>query len=269
MDAICQVPRLRFAEQKPATALDWVAAEEPLEIRVQGVSVAVLMRTPGHDEELATGFLLTERIVACLDEVRRVAHCDVVEHPEAVDNVIQVQLCEGVSVDLEALRRNLYASSSCGICGKATLENALRTAPPLSVAGRFSCEVLYSLPARLAREQPAFEQSGGLHAAALFDDTGALQVVREDVGRHNAVDKVIGHHARAAAPLGSCGLLVSGRISFEIVQKAAAARIPLVAGISAPTSLAVELAEALGITLVGFLRARTLNVYAGAARITP
>lgn len=267
MESVCLVPRVRYREGAPEMARDWVAAEEPLELRVQGVSVAVVMRTPGHDEELATGFLLSERIVTSIDDVRRVAHCDVVEHPEAEGNVVQVLLREGVSLDLEALRRNLYASSSCGICGKATLEQAMRVAPPLVATQRFACDILHTLPSRLMAAQPVFQQTGGLHAAALFDTAGTLSVVREDVGRHNAVDKVIGHHARAGLCFDTCGLLVSGRISFEIVQKAAALGIPLVAGISAPTSLAVRLAEALGITLVGFLREGTLNAYAGVERI--
>jgi FdhD protein len=248
---------------------DAVAREEPLEIRLGGASLAVVMRTPGHDEELALGFLVGERVVERADQVVSVRHCSVAERPEAEGNVIRALLAPGVRVDLEALRRNLFASSSCGLCGKATIENALATAPPLDDDQQFAADLFPGLPAQLARAQPGFSRTGGLHAAALFSADGALLVAREDVGRHNAVDKVCGWALRAGrVPLHGHGLLVSGRISYEVVQKALAARVPLVAAVSAPTSLAVELACAARMTLVAFLRGRAFNVYGERARIT-
>lgn len=258
---------LRFKGGARAADRDVVVEEEPLEIQIQGASVAVLMRTPGHDEELALGFVVTERVVRSVDEVVSVEHCTVVPDPEAEENVIRVRLRDGVDLDLERLRRNLYASSSCGVCGKATLENALQVAAPLDDDQRFSPKVLYALPDKLRAAQEVFDETGGLHAAGVFSPEGELVVLREDVGRHNAVDKVVGAVLGAGGSLSGRALLVSGRVSFEIVQKAAAARIPVVAGISAPSSLAVRLAGALGVTLVGFLRGDSMNVYARAERL--
>lgn len=247
---------------------DAVAREEPLEIQLGGASLAVVMRTPGHDAELARGFLVTERVVSAPEDVVSVRHCSEARSPEAAGNVVRVHLADRVEIDLEALRRNLYASSSCGICGKATLENALAAAPPLSDPARFPAGFFYGLPDRLAGHQPGFARSGGLHAAALFAPDGRLRVVREDVGRHNAVDKVVGWaSAEGHLPLAGHVLLVSGRISYEIVQKALAARIPVVAAVSAPTSLAVDLACAANLTLVGFLRGRSANVYGDRRRV--
>ena len=247
---------------------DAVAREEPLELQLGGASLAVVMRTPGHDEELALGFLVTERVVAASADVVSVRHCREARSPEALGNVVRVVLADHVEVDLEALRRNLYASSSCGICGKATIENALASAPPLDDPARFPAGFFYDLPERLAARQPAFARTGGLHAAALFAPDGSLRVAREDVGRHNAVDKVIGWAAREGSlPLAGHVLLVSGRISYEVAQKALAARIPVVAAVSAPTSLAIELAERAKLTLVGFLRGRSANVYGERSRV--
>jgi FdhD protein len=237
-----------------------VAHEEPLEIQVNGASVAVVMRTPGHDEELARGFLITERIVSSLEEIESLRHCSNVPDPEAEDNVMQVRLTR--DFDLERFRRHMFASSSCGVCGKATIENACAVAPPLADDVKVTSSVIASLPAKLRASQSAFDKTGGLHAAGLFTSAGELLVAREDVGRHNAVDKVVG-----AGTLGTI-LLVSGRVSFEIVQKAAAARIPIVAGISAPSSLAVRMARALNITVVGFLRNATMNVYSAETRVS-
>lgn len=245
--------------------VDEVAHEEPLELQLDGVSFAVVMRTPGHDLELATGFLLTEGIIKSLADLEWMAHCTVVPTPEAEDNVLQIRL--RVPIDLARFRRNLFASSSCGVCGKATLDNALRTAGPLTSALRVSREVISRLPGLLQASQPAFTSTGGLHAAALFTPEGRSLVVREDVGRHNAVDKVIGYALRAGLPLEETVLMVSGRISFELVQKAVAARVPVLAGISAPTSLGVRMAEALGVTLVGFVREGSMNVYSHAVRV--
>ncbi len=247
---------------------DRVAHEEPLEIQLGATSLAVVMRTPGHDEELALGFLVTERVVASAGEVAAVRHCSVVSDPEAEDNVIRVTLADGVAVDLERLRRNLFASSSCGICGKATIENALAAGPPLADPTRVPLETLYALPDRLRAAQAVFDETGGLHGAGLFDAEGELLVAREDVGRHNAVDKVVGWAAREGRlPLAGHLLLVSGRLSYEIVQKALAARVPIVAAVSAPSSLAVDLAVESGMTLVGFLRGRGLNLYGNPERI--
>jgi FdhD protein len=247
---------------------DLVAREEPLEIQLGATPLAVVMRTPGHDVDLAAGFLVSERVIADWSEVLSLRHCRAARDPAAADNVVRVVLADGVEVDWEALRRNLYASSSCGICGKATLDNALAVAPPLDDASRFDAARLPGLAARLEAAQPGFARTGGLHAAALFDAEGRLVVVREDVGRHNAVDKVIGHALREKrGPLAGHGLLVSGRISFEIAQKALAARVPLLAGVSAPSSLAVGLAERAGLTLVAFLRERSFNVYGDVSRI--
>ncbi len=249
---------------------DLLVREEPLEIRLGPLSLAVVMRTPGHDEELALGFLVTERVIDHRDQVRSIRHCTTVEAPEAEDNVLQVLLAEGVDVDFERLRRNLYASSSCGICGKATIENAMAVAPPLEERGTCDQAWLGGLTDRLLEGQEVFARTGGLHAAALFAPGGSeALVVREDVGRHNAVDKVVGWATSTGLRPAGHALVVSGRISYEIVQKALAARIPLVVAVSAPTSLAVELAETAGITLAGFARRGTMNVYTHPERLAP
>ncbi len=252
-----------------AEGRDDVAVEEPLELQVQGASIAVVMRTPGHDLELALGFLVTEGVVLRRDDVRSIRHCTTAPTVDALDNVVQVALRDGVVVDLERLRRNLYATSSCGVCGKASLDNVLvRCAPLPKDAGlRVGAAVLAATPDRLRAAQATFATTGGLHAAALFDADGTPQVVREDVGRHNAVDKVVGWMIEHERDPSTTLLLVSGRTSFEVVQKAAVAGIPIVAGISAPTSLAVSLAVETGLTLVGFLRGPTMNIYSGAARV--
>ena len=269
-DAVREVEMLRVAGAQAEPSRDRVAHEEPLEIQLGGAPLAVVMRTPGHDLELVTGFLLSERVVQSLAEVESVRHCSEATTPDAEDNVVRVLLRPGVVSDLERLRRNLFASSSCGVCGKATLENALATAPPLDDPARIEAGVLLALPARLRAAQHAFDETGGIHAAGLFDAAGELLVVREDVGRHNAVDKVIGWAARGGRiPLAGHTLVVSGRTSFEIVQKALAARLPIVAAVSAPSSLAVALAESAGITLIGFLRGRGFNVYGARERVLP
>ncbi|HKA13478.1 MAG TPA: formate dehydrogenase accessory sulfurtransferase FdhD, partial [Myxococcota bacterium] len=267
-ESVVDVGVVRFGAQSRRADRDAVAREEPLEIQIGGTPLAVVMRTPGHDAELALGFLLSERVIAAREDVLSVRHCREVRGPEAADNVVRVVLAEGVSVDWEALRRNLYASSSCGVCGKATIDNALACAPPVDDASRFTAAFFPPLPDRLAAAQPGFARTGGLHAAGLFDAAGRLLAAREDVGRHNAVDKVLGWTlARRRWPLSGHALLVSGRISFEIVQKALAARIPVVAGVSAPSSLAIALAERAGIALVGFLRGSAFNVYGHASRV--
>jgi FdhD protein len=267
-DAVREVEVARFDERGAQQTRDRVACEEPLEIQLGAASLAVVMRTPGHDLELVTGFLVTERVVDSLADVAAVRHCSETPDPAAADNVVRVTLRPGARVDLDKLRRNLFASSSCGVCGKATLENALATAKPLADAARVPASVLLDLPEQLRAAQPGFDETGGLHAAGLFDANGRLLAAREDVGRHNAVDKAIGWAARAGRlPLAGCTLLVSGRASFEIVQKALAARVPIVAAVSAPSSLAVSLAESAGIALVGFLRGRGFNLYGARGRI--
>jgi len=250
---------------------DSVAIEEPLEIRLgyedagqrQTRSVSITMRTPGDDEDLATGFLFTESIVRSPDDIAIIKPCD-------GDNTIRVELEDGVNVDLDRLQRHFYTSSSCGVCGKSSLD-ALRATdlePMTAIPAQFSRDVLVDTPGRLRAMQETFTETGGLHAAAAFGSDGELLVVREDVGRHNAVDKVIGALFRAARlPARDLGLMVSGRASFELMQKAAVAGMPLLAAVSAPSSLAVELAREFNVTLVGFLRGDTFNVYAGEERI--
>jgi FdhD protein len=260
--AVQAVDLLRCDAAGAAPDRDWVAREEPLEIQLHGATLAVVMRTPGHDAELARGFLVTERVVQRAGDIAAIRHCSLVPQPEAEDNVVAITLRDGVAVDLDALRRNLFASSSCGVCGKATMDNALAVAPPLDDPATFDAGFFDGLADRLAAAQPIFTRTGGLHAAALFAPDGALLAVREDIGRHNAVDKVIGWALeRDRVPLAGHVLVVSGRISFEIVQKALAARLPVVAAVSAPSSLAVDLAERAGLMLVGFLRGGRFNVY--------
>ena len=240
------------------SALDAVAVEEPLEIRLDGVPLAVVMRTPGDDADLVRGFLLTEGIVLRPDEVRAVELDQ--------DGRADARLRDGVTVDAAQFQRNLFVSSSCGICGKASIEAVDLLAPP---APPFTVRhgVVSSLTARLRARQPTFDETGGLHAAGIFDLAGEALVVREDVGRHNAVDKSVGALGLQGWPLPPALLVVSGRQSFEIVQKAAMARLGGVVGVSAPSSLAIELAASLGLLLVGFARDGRFNVYAGSDRL--
>ncbi len=247
---------------------DEVVREEPMEIRIGGLPVAVVMRTPGHDEELTLGFLTTEGVIDGPGAVASVRHCSVVEDPEAEGNVVQVVLRPGIEVDWARLRRNLYASSSCGICGKATLDQVMVRHEPLEDDLRVEVSRLYGLVDQLESAQTVFARTGGLHAAGLFDGDGQVLVVREDVGRHNAVDKVVGWAlAQGRVPLRGHLLMVSGRVSYEITLKAVAAGIPVLAAVSAPSSLAVGLAERANLTLAAFLRGERLSVYAGAERI--
>ena len=267
-DAMRAVGLLRWDGAHAVADSDVVAREEPLEIQLRGVTLAVVMRTPGHDAELARGFLVTERVVEAASDIAAVRHCTVVTDPEAEDNVVNVTLRADLAVDLERLRRNLFASSSCGVCGKATIDNALAVAPPIDDPTTFAASLFGDVARRLVAAQPFFARTGGLHAAALCASDGTLLVVREDIGRHNAVDKVVGWALeRDRLPLTGHLLMVSGRISFEIVQKALAARIPVVAAVSAPSSLAVDLAERAGMMLVGFLRGRRCNVYGRRTRL--
>lgn len=252
---------------------DTLAVEEPLEIRVAGTPLAVTMRTPGHDVELAAGFLVSEGVIATGAEFRSAIHCGGpgTGGEENTYNVLDVSLAPGVPLPAPEVARAFYTTSSCGVCGKASID-AVETVSRHDVTAdemELDPELLATLPDRLRESQAAFDKTGGLHAAGLFDiATGEMLVVREDVGRHNAVDKVIGWAVLAdRLPLRGTVLQVSGRASFELVQKAAMAGVPALAAVSAPSSLAVDLAERSGITLVGFLRGRTMNVYAHAERI--
>jgi FdhD protein len=250
-------------------ARDRLAVEEPLELRVAGRPVGVTMRTPGNDFELAIGYCVSERLVAGPDDIEAVRFC-APEGQAQEFNVLSVDLRPGVPVPDPSLDRLAVTSSSCGVCGKASIEAVTVACPTLAGDGlAVPSRVLAAVPGRVREVQRVFEQTGGLHAAALCDAEGNVACVREDVGRHNAVDKVIGWAAgERHLPLTGMVLFVSGRCSFEVVQKAAVARVPLVAAVSAPSSLAVELAEQVGMTLVGFLRGNTMNVYTHPHRVT-
>jgi len=247
---------------------DYLAAEEPLEIRIGDEPLSVTMRTPGHDLELSAGFLLTEGLITKREQI--VSLENVVEDGEAKrGNVVRAVLAPGSAPDFEKMKRHFFAASSCGICGKASIDAVrARTLEPPNPAFRLDAEVLLKLPDALRASQAVFGRTGGLHAAALFDAEGELIVLREDIGRHNAVDKVIGWALlENRVPLGDAVLLVSGRGGFEIVQKAIVAGLPIVASVSAPSSLAVQLARELRLTLIGFLRGRRFVIYAGEERI--
>ena len=248
---------------------DTLAVEEPLEIRIaisgqKHKAISITMRTPGDDAELAAGFLFTEGILGSCAEIANIRHCG------PGGNTIVVELAEGVDVDLKRLERHFYTTSSCGVCGKSSID-ALRTGTaklPASSSSTIDAATICSLPDALRAAQPAFESTGGLHASGLFSIDGRLEVLREDVGRHNALDKVIGSKMlNREIPLSDSILVVSGRASFELVQKALMAGIPVLAAVGAPSSLAVELANDMGMTLVGFVRESRFNIYAGSERI--
>jgi FdhD protein len=259
---------LKVRDGEARRARDRLAVEEPLELRVAGRPVGVTMRTPGNDFELAIGYCISERLVAAPEDIATVRFC-APEGQAQEYNVLTVDLRPGVPLPDPSLDRLAVTSSSCGVCGKASVE-AVTVAcrpvggDPLVVPSRLLAEV----PGRVREAQRVFEQTGGLHAAAVCDADGTVLCVREDVGRHNAVDKVIGWAAtERRLPLAGRLLFVSGRSSFEVVQKAAVAGVPLVAAVSAPSSLAVELAEEVGMTLIGFLRGRSMNVYTHPERV--
>lgn len=259
-----QLHRCRAGHPKQLAA-DVLCVEEPLEIRVRGRSVAVTMRTPGEDAELAAGFLFSEGLLQDRRDVVEIVPCLQGAAPE---NTLNVFLAPNVAVDFEQLTRHVFATSSCGLCGKASIEAVHQHFPPIESKVTFAAALLTRLPARMQAAQRAFAQTGGLHAAAVFDTRGRLVVLREDVGRHNAVDKVLGHgFLNGRLPFDRHVLLVSGRASFEIAQKALAARVPVLAAVSAPSSLAVEFAQESGQTLIGFLREGTMNVYANPWRV--
>ncbi len=252
-------------QRKARRQADELAVEEPLEIRVRGHSVAVTMRTPGHDKELAAGFLLTEGIILQRADIVEIAPCLESSAPE---NTLNVFLAPAVEVDFSHLTRHVFAASSCGLCGKTTIEAVQQHFPQVKSNTTIAAEILARLPERMRAAQRTFARTGGLHAAAIFDARGKLVVLREDIGRHNAVDKVLGHgFLENKLPFDSHLLLVSGRASFEIMQKARAGGIPIVAAVSAPSSLAVEFARESRQTLAGFLRGQTMNVYSRPERI--
>jgi FdhD protein len=264
MTAARSIDLTRVDEWKDGTVhslQDYLVAEEPLEIRVNGQPLTVTMRTPGHDVELAAGFLFTEGLI---DDGSQIAH--LLPVPSKKANVIDAQLD---AVNLENVHRHFAATSSCGICGKTSIKSVRRRGirrpnPHFTI----DPEVLCTLPEKLRADQEVFGRTGGLHAAALFDCDGELIVLHEDIGRHNAVDKVIGWALQQRRlPLSDCAMMVSGRGGFEIIQKALAAGVPALASVSAPSGLAVQLARELGMTLIGFLRERRFVIYSGSSRI--
>ncbi|MFK7909873.1 MAG: formate dehydrogenase accessory sulfurtransferase FdhD [Akkermansiaceae bacterium] len=268
----CQEGRMRMPdesaeyeiEKQDGTArrskIDQVAREEPLQITVDGTPVAVVMRTPGHDKDLVRGFLLTEGIIEGLSWVSRI-------DLEQKQNHAYVFLTDDAVLDHTRLSRNLYSASSCGICGKASIESIRQNYPPVEHGFSMQKNTLLGLPNALRDAQRVFSSTGGLHAAALVDGAGEILILREDVGRHNAIDKVIGRGSLDGVDYSNTLLQLSGRVSFEVMQKALAVGIPMVAAISAPTSLAVDFARESGQTLIGFLRPPAFNVYAGGGRL--
>ncbi|MER7931337.1 formate dehydrogenase accessory sulfurtransferase FdhD [Streptomyces sp. NPDC048409] len=263
---------LRIRDGAVSARPDTLVAEEPLEIRLNGKPLAITMRTPGDDFALAAGFLVSEGVLATADDLQNIVYCaGATVDGSNTYNVVDVRTTPGVRLPDFTLERNVYTSSSCGLCGKASLD-AVRTTARWPIADtppvRVEPELLASLPDRLRASQRVFDRTGGLHAAALFAEDGELLDIREDVGRHNAVDKLVGRALQSGGlPLSRSILLVSGRASFELAQKAVMAGIPLLAAVSAPSSLAVDLAVETGLTLVGFLRGPNMNVYAGEDRI--
>ncbi len=256
---------------------DLLVVEEPLEIRLvfgeryerKERALAVTMRTPGHDFELALGFLLTEGIINGPDELENIRYCVQIEKPEAEGNVLRVSLKPGLVLDWELLQRNFYTTSSCGVCGKSSIEAIQVEAciPIMSGVPKLSTSLIHKLSHQLKQAQAVFTHTGGLHAAALFTAEGELLMLREDIGRHNAVDKLIGAAAQQKVALSECLLFLSGRAGFELLQKARMAGIPVIAAVGAPSSLAVSLAREAGITLIGFVRDQRYNVYTGLERM--
>ncbi len=249
--------------------VDQLAIEEPLEVHVDGQPLAVTMRTPGHDRDLAAGFCVTEGVVQASDDIESVEPCAIDDYGNVVDVRLSESARQRCAPRAADATRELYLSSSCGLCGKQSIDRIEQRVSPIDDPLTVARDVLLSLPDRMRAAQSTFDQTGGLHAAALFKPAGDLIVLREDVGRHNAVDKVVGHEALLGRlPIRSAVLVVSGRASFEIMQKAAVAGVPCVAAVSAPSSLAVDFAARLDMTLVGFLRPGRMNIYHGAKRVS-
>ena len=256
---------------------DLMAVEEPLEIRIgfgpigdrTQKSLSVTMRTPGHDYELATGFLFTEGIIDSYNQVESIKYCEDVGKQEERDNVVRVELKPDVKLDMKKLQRNFYTTSSCGVCGKSSIEAVEVTCARIQDRIKIDKAVVHTLPDKLREAQQIFEHTGGLHAVGLLDLSGKLLLTREDVGRHNAMDKIIGASLfKGEIPLANTIMVVSGRASFELVQKALRAGVPIMAAVGAPSSLAVTLAGDLGMTLMGFVRENSFNVYTGKERIS-
>jgi len=258
-----QRPVIRINAHGRTVEPDLLPAEEPVEFRLDGVPLAVLMRTPGDDEDLGRGFALTEGIILRPGELASVNEIG----GASGEGRYELVLADGVEVDPEQFRRNLYATSSCGVCGKASIDAVRVAARPVPSGPRIGRATLAAMMGRMRDHQPGFEMSGGLHAAAAFSPLGELVAIREDVGRHNALDKLIGHLAAEKWPIPESVVTVSGRISFELVQKAAVAGLSFIAGVSAASSLAADLATELGVTVAGFVRGPEFNVYAHAQRV--
>ena len=250
---------LRFEDGQPSGYRpDEVSEEAPLELRVEGQPLAVAMRTPGHDRELAAGWLLSEGIIASADDLT-----DLIEHSAMVDAMLR----SPAAFSAAQHKRAVLSNSSCGLCGVATVGQVLRDFPPITSSLKVTASVVHTLPAKLGENQLVFRRTGGLHACALFSTDGKLLAIREDVGRHNALDKLLGWALLARVPVADCVLMLSGRVSFEMAQKALAAGIAIIAAIGAPSSLAVELSTASRQTLIAFLKARSFNCYCGEERI--
>jgi FdhD protein len=254
---------------------DVLAVEEPLEIRIgyyeklksAHKSISITMRTPDHDFELAAGFLFTEGILQSPEQISNIKYCGKI-NKEGFENTVRVDLTKDVNIDFKQLERHFYTSSSCGVCGKSSIEALHTGVKKINSNLKVKADLIYNLPEILRKSQTVFDVTGGLHASALFDENGNLDIVREDVGRHNALDKVIGAKFLVnKTPLDDKILLVSGRASFELVQKALMAGIPILAAVGSPSSLAVKLAEEFGMTLIGFVRDNRFNVYCGSERI--
>ncbi len=263
----------KVSQDKKTEHQDILAIEEPVEIRldIEGKqkSISITMRTPGNDFELAAGFLFTEGIIQSKDQIESIEHPKS-WNPETEGNIVSIKIADGVEIDFEKLERHFYTSSSCGVCGKSSID-AIRATGLKNMEDKiepFPSKLIHQLPELLRQQQNIFDETGGLHAAALFDKEGNLIFVREDVGRHNAVDKLVGTALlNGNLPLKNHLIMVSGRASFELIQKAAMAEIPILAAVGAPSSLAVSLAQELGMTVLGFVRDQRFNIYCGAERI--
>jgi FdhD protein len=268
-EAIGPVDVVRVRGARRHRGPDAAAREEPMEIQLGGEPFAVIMRTPGADRELVAGFLFAEQLIRRADEIVRIDYCRDPLHGEH-QNVLRVDLAGPLPAERLAERRQVATNSSCGLCGRVTLRSLVTVAPRPSARWKLAAEVVRRLPGRLRRAQTAFAATGGLHAAALFDPRGRLTAIAEDVGRHNAVDKIVGRMLlEGRLPLSDRLLMVSGRASFEIVQKAFLAGLPIVAAVSAPSTLAIDLARQAGITLLGFVRGPSFNVYTHPFRLAP
>jgi FdhD protein len=272
MKSLSEIQVWKFPDSRQKT--DVLAVEEPLEIRLGFYEngkfthkpISITMRTPDHDFELAAGFLFTEGILQNSNQISNIKHCGKVG--EGFTNTVRIDLTQNVSIDFKRLERHFYTSSSCGVCGKSSIEALNTGVKKIESNLKIKADLVHELPKILSQSQTIFNETGGLHASALFDKFGNLEIVREDVGRHNALDKVIGANFLAnKTPLSDKILLVSGRISFELVQKALMAGISILTAVGSPSSLAVELAQNFGLTLIGFVRDKRFNVYCGAERI--